>query len=1610
MWEFLLEWHSLREGVAGAPLERDQPLHLQSLEVAELKVALEARLGFEVPIENLLSGPTPAQLLEALDALANSGTAPAPAPLQQAPAADRGVDPHEPFALTPIQQAYLVGRSGVLELGRYSTHAYYEFDVPDADMPRLEAALRTVIDRHGMLRAIVLPDGRQRVLESVDPYTIAFQDLSALPEDETAARLEAVRSELSHQVLPADRWPLFEIRASRIDERVTRIHLSVDLLILDAQSIMLVLRDWANTYFGVSENGTELVSFRDYLRARSEVERSDAYERAREYWMERLADLPPGPELPLARPPAESDGRFARREVILDQGTSAALNRYARELRVTPSAVLATAFSEVLSVWSARSHFLLNLTVGDRLPLVPDVNAIAGDFTTSIPLEVDLRGAEGFAEKAIRIQRRLAADLDNRLFPGVSVQRELARLGGVSGLVAPVVFTSVAETALNNTEEPLWKVFGEIPYGISQTPQVHLDHQAYQRGGRFELVFDAVEDLFPDGLLDAMLAGYETLLKRVTSGEDDVPAGELLAPGELHDRRRANDTETPIEERLLHAGIERQAAERPDAPAVLCGDRAVTYGELDRRANQIARRLQELGAEPGQLVAVVMEHGWEQVAAVLGILRSGAAYLPVDARLPERRLWGLVEQGGCRIALTQSHVREQVEWRTGVERLVVDDEPAWRDVPAAPVADAARPHDLAYVIFTSGSTGEPKGVMIEHRAAANTIDDCLSRFEITERDRIFGISSLSFDLSVFDVFGALQAGAAVVLPEPSATRAPGRWAELVRQHGVTVWNSVPALLEMLVEYADGRPEVVGSTLRLAMLSGDWIPVDLPDRLRALVPGCRVVGMGGATEASIWSVLHEIESVDPDWKSIPYGRPMANQRLHVLDGNLEPRPVWVPGEICIAGAGLATGYWRDPEKTAERFVDHPVTGERLYRTGDLGRYLPGGEIEFLGREDNQVKVGGHRVELGEIESALCENPAIRSAVVTAPGERRGHRRLVAYYVPGDEPLEACDLRSFVGERLPEYMVPQTFVALPALPLTSNGKVDRRALPAPPQGADACAADPADAAAQALAAPSAEHAEVEQLLTDIWKEVLGVDGVGRGDDFFDLGGDSLQATRVIAKAGAAGWRLDADMFFRLATLAAVAAAATPEELDIGEQAPLVGEVPLTPSQAWFFDHDFSEPDHWNGFWPLLVVEEPLDPDLLRSALHEVIAHHDGLRMRLRRDSKGWHAIVADPKAESAEPFGTIDLSGLDEPELTDELEAVCARNQAELDLAQGPVLRLTYFDLGPGREGRLHLAAHWAVLDYYSSRVVFEDLWLAYRQLAAGESPRLSPKTTSIRDVADRLQELARSDAVRSELPMWLDPRRKAAALPTDHDLGPNDQASTEQVLVMYGAEETEAIVQALPRASGCNVAEAIIAAVARALWRWSGAESTVIELEAYGRWSEVLGIDVSRTVGRLSTFTPLLVEAPGSGDRSAVLASVVDQVRSHPRHGIGQGLLRYMGDPEARRALAEMPAPPINVNYWGQTNEYLSQAVMPFDESPGPLYAASGQRPRLLDVFGLVIGSQLALVWSYSRNLHRQETVAALAEDAASELLWLAGGDPATADLSAEPLEKSVLHR
>ncbi len=1045
-------------------------------------------------------------------------------------------DAFPPFALTDVQQAYWAGRTGDFDLGTVSTHNYVEVEGCDLELDRLARAWRRLIDRHPMLRAVISRDGTQRVLPEVPPYAIAQDDLRSLPTEAADAILASTRERMSHQVLPLERWPLFEIRASLIDQRRTRLHLSFDSMTIDLDSRTRLLREWGELYRDPDAALPALpCSFRDAIaNARSD---DSASARARDYWLGRLESLPPAPDLPQRDVQAERI-RFTRRTGKLDADAWQRLTRVARNGGLSVNALLLAVYADVLAFWQGGGPFTLNLTLFNR---PPEAAGVVGNFTGLSLLEVSARGAQRFGERARQIQEQLWRDIDHRQFGGVAVIRELLRTrADPARAVMPVVFTSAVTADGLAGDELDW--LGEEIFSVSQTPQVWIDLMIRNAAGGVRYDWNSVDAVFPDGMAADMFAAFARLLAALANGALTLAApwrrvAELLLPAEAaRVAAEANDTHAPLSSLLLHELWRDRVAQAPDHPALIDASGTMTYRQLAGRSAAVARRIAEAG--PGPLVAIVIPKGWQQVAAVIGVLEAGAAYLPIDPDWPAARIAQILERSKATLALIRSGDPAPA-WAGDARVIAIDDD---ADVPLTTLPTGS-PDDLAYVIYTSGSSGQPKGVAIDHRGAVNTVLDINRRFGIGPGDRVLALSALSFDLSVYDIFGTLAAGATIVMPDAEQSADPAGLAQLVTMRGVTLWNSVPALMELLVDHARGRPGLRFDSLRHVLLSGDRISPALPAQVRRVAPAARITSLGGATEASIWSIFHPI---DPDaaGSSIPYGRPLANQRFRVVDPEMADLPIGVPGELCIGGVGLARGYLGDAETSVVCFVVDPVDGGRWYRTGDRGRYLPDGTIEFLGRTDDQVKINGFRIELGEIERVASRHPAVRAVAVVASGTSALDRKLVCHIVPEGAWPGAGEIRDHLRRLLPAYMVPSIFSPIDALPLTPNGKVDRKRL---------AAMVPADAGqhpAPRHEAPAGHDAILQAVGTMVAK-IASVPLPAADVSLLDLGVTSIEAIRIVNAIGDRfGIRPSVRDFYASPTIRWLAAQATPTEAPAGQ----------------------------------------------------------------------------------------------------------------------------------------------------------------------------------------------------------------------------------------------------------------------------------------------------------------------------------------------------------------------------------------------------------------------------------------------------------------------------
>ncbi|MFJ5294871.1 amino acid adenylation domain-containing protein [Streptomyces sp. NPDC088348] len=1014
------------------------------------------------------------------------------------------------FPLSAVQRSYRIGRQDEQPMGGTACHMYFEFDGARVDPSALAAAVETLQIRHPLLCARFPEEAREGRLGSPPTCRLVVYECAESGPDACAESLSRTRAEMSTQKLDVAGGQMFDVRLTVLPEGTSRLHVDVDLLAADPPSIRLLLADLAGLYTGTAERSPvgQYATYRQGEGRSSEDQHEQADQQedrgqggsSRRAMPDTWKDLFEGCEYSSPRLPLTSDPQtvatpvFERRNVTVSEAQWQDIVRRAAARDVDPDSVLLAAFAHTLARWSENSGFLLNLPVFDR-PCDPDLRRTVGDFTRLTILPLDLSAPTTLEVLVQRVEDRWSALEQGANTPSLPDVQAMAQERGERLPPLGIVYTSL--TGEPWVDEKFEDALGTLGWMQSQTPQVWLDCIAYEyRGGR-RLAWDVVAELFPPGMHEGMTEFCGNLL-RALADEDwshAVPAG--LPSGQRASRDSANATRRETSGHLLHEQFFAHAAADPGAPALFGAHNKLSRGELTDTALRMAGLLRSRGLRDGEPVAVTLTSGMDQICAVLGVLAAGGCYVSISPEQPQNRRDTIHDTAGIRYVIRDEAPgapSDATSPGSHADATVLTLDEARRSEPLdgpAPVP----PNSPAYIIFTSGSTGKPKGVQVSHQSVVNSVEDINERWAVGPDDCGMLISSLDFDLSVYEIFGPLSAGGAVAVPDADDRRDPHAWLGLMDQHGVTMWDSVPVLLDMLISTAES--DAPPRALRLAMTGGDWIGLDLPARLNALLPECRFVACGGATEGSVYSNYFEVETVDPAWLSIPYGRPLGNQTYRVADPEWHDCPDWVAGELWIGGAGVADGYVNDPERTSEHFVEYQ--GERWYRTGDLGRYRADGVLEFLGRTDHQVKINGYRIELGEIESAIAAHDAVARCVAVVAGEN-AQRRLVAYVVPEGGDVDLAQVKSEAAERLAEYARPADYFLLTDLPLGSNGKVDRKAL-------------------ASWALPERPRTEqeppeegTEQSLAEIWSDVLSAPVTSRHDNFFDIGGNSLLAAKL------------------------------------------------------------------------------------------------------------------------------------------------------------------------------------------------------------------------------------------------------------------------------------------------------------------------------------------------------------------------------------------------------------------------------------------------------------------------------------------------------------------
>ncbi len=1412
------------------------------------------------------------------------------------------------------------------------------------DVAALERAVSEIVARHESLRtSFPARDGRpyQRIAPAA-PVPLDLADEGGVADD--------MGRPFDIENGPLCRWRLYR--------RGDGEHLLLAVLhhlVTDGWSFGVLTTELGALYDAFRDGGTsplpELpVQYADYALWQRDSLDGDALETQLGHWRAELDGIEPL-DLPTDRPrPAEQTFNGDRHWFRVPAPLSADLLDLARNEGVTPFMALVSVFQILLGRAAGQDEVVVGVPVAGRDQA--ELSGLIGYFVNTLVLRGDLSGDPSFRELLGRTRERAADGYRHLDLPLQWVTSELKYRRDLSRNALFDVMFAWQDVPASVPEMAGLEVAFDSPDATVNLVDLQLNCYPDDEGILGHVIYN--RDLFDAAGIERLAARFTALLAQAVA-DPGSPLSRLVALGagerELIDATGTGDVATGTISELFE---ERVAAD-PGAVAVRHDGQRVTYAELGETAGRIAGWLRAEGIGPGDVVGVRLPRGVPLIAALLGVLRSGAAYLPLDPEHPAARLEFMLADSGAALVLSPT---EAPGTRTVALEEVLRDAPeendGWRP---------AHPRDTAYLIYTSGSTGTPKAVPVDHAGLSARVGWMRAEYGLGPSDRVLQFASTGFDTHVEEVYPCLLSGGSLLLTDPRQVDVP---ALLATPEGreLTVLDLPTPYWHEMVRLAESGDLRVPDAVRLVIIGADKAEAGAADAWRRLV-GRRLVNTYGPTEATVVATFADLTDDEPGTVP-PIGRPVAGVRAHVLDASLRPAGVGVPGELYLGGTGIARGYLGRPGLTAERFVADPYgpPGERLYRTGDRVRWREDGRLEFLGRLDHQVKIRGFRVELNEVEAVLREHPDVTAAVAVIGDEGRA-KRLTGYVTGAD----GADVRAFAAGRLPEYMVPAEIVTLAEIPLTATGKPDRRALPAPGRTAETS---------------RAPRGRTEEVLAEVWREVLGLESVGAEDNFFEVGGDSIVSIQVVARARGRGVLITPRLLFRHQTIAALAAVARAAPERTAHEPLTGGDVPLLPMQRWFLTRPF-EDRHYFTQSVLVSVPDGTDETLIARALDEVAARHAALRARFTRDGE-WRQTVVPPGECRPPVCERVDLSGAPDPALALRDRAV--ELKSGFDLGDPPLVRAALFALGEG-ECRLLVAAHHLVVDAVSWHILLEDLAEGYERLRTGAGTAPAGPTSSVRDHAEELHA-----AVLDELPYWNET--------SGHREDAGDLASTRTVTVGLDEADTEALLTAVPRTHGCRINDVLLTALARAWRARTGDASLLVDLESHGREPLSDDVDLTRTVGWFTAQYPVRLEC--GGDLSQTLRGVRETLRRVPGGGVGYGVLRYL------RGELPTSAAPVGFNYLGRFEPGgLAGALFgPAGEDTGPDTGIKGPREHRVEINGGVFGGRLSMTFAYSADLDSEETIGDLADAYVAELGRLVSSARSEDRYPLSPLQQGLL--
>jgi amino acid adenylation domain-containing protein/FkbH-like protein/non-ribosomal peptide synthase protein (TIGR01720 family)/FkbM family methyltransferase len=1452
----------------------------------------------------------------------------------------------------------------------------------------LERSLNLIIDRHEILRTN-FKEVEATPVQVITPHAtlkISVIDLQGLSEQEQSEQLQLLATEDQLQPFDLTTGILLRVTLVQFKPESSALLLTMHHIISDGWSMGVLIKELSSLYQGfLFGHGSVLpklpIQYADFTIwqrqwLQGENQGFITIQNQINYWKQQLAAAPPLLELPTDRPrPSVQTFRGGCLSFQIDERLTASLKELSHKSATTLFMTLMAAYVTLLFRHSGQNDILVGTPIASRN--YQELEGLIGFFVNTLVMRTRLEGNPSFEELLKQVRSVCTNAYANQDVPFEQIIETLQIERSLSHSPLFQVMFVLQNVAMEELETPGLKI---SPLSLDNVnAKFDLTLQMWEinteEGNSLQGFWQYNIDLFDQDKIARMSGHFQTLLEAIVANpQEPIGTLSLLTERERHQLLvEWNKTDTAYsDKKCIHQLFEEQVERTPNNLAVVFENESLTYRELNNRANQLAHYLQQLGVKSDTLVGICVERSLEMIVGLLGILKAGGAYLPLDPEYPQERLSFMLEDSQVEVLLTQNKL---VKLLAQNQEYIVCLDSDWQNISQTNQNNlniTVTPNNLAYVIYTSGSTGQPKGVYCNHLGVVNLYTDFQTKKPLCVGDRCSLWTSLNFDVSIYEVFSALLSGATLHITPELIRSDASKFINWLYSEQISSAYIPPFMLN---NFSDCLEQAVNYiSLRRLLVGVEPINEKLLISISQRIPELQIINGYGPTETTICSTLYLIKTERSSNGNTPIGKPLQNTKIYLLDNQMQPVPIGVQGELHIGGAGLALGYLNRPQLNAEKFIPNPfdkAKGSKLYKTGDLARYLPDGNIEYLGRIDNQVKIRGFRIELGEIEALLSQREDVQSSCVIAREDVPGNKIIVAYIVLLPQMTATIsELRQFLKDQLPKYMIPNAFVILELLPLTPNGKIDRRALPAPEYGSEL---------SDKYVAP---RNFIEETLATIWAQFLGVKKVGIHDNFFELGGDSILSISIIARAKQAGLELTVKQLFAHQTIAELAAVTEPsKEIQI-EQGLVRGRMPLTSIQQWFFEQNLAQSHHFNQSY-LLSVPSNFQWEYLEPIWQELFKHHDALRLKFTQSDDNWQAIYSASTDRISVNF--IDLSTLSDNEQKTAIATKVESLQASLNLSKN-LVQIAFFDLGVNKRARLLIIIHHLVVDGVSWRILLEDLQTAYQQLTQGQKIKLPPKTTSFKDWAQHLIEYAQSDLLKAELAYWLRASHTLISpIPIDYSGGTNTVKSISTVSVSLNETQTQLLLQDVPKAYQTQINDVLLTALVLVLSKWTNADSVLFNLEGHGREEIIEEVDLSRTVGWFTTMFPVILKL-GTIDQENLgnaLKSVKEQLRAIPHKGIGYGLLRYLRqDQEIVTQFAALSQAEISFNYLGQFSQVLNQnsLLQLASESSGLDHSLEGQRPHLLNINAIVINEQLQIDWKYSTHVHKSTTIEKIAQD------------------------------